>query len=84
MADKSNLSKEEKLKEIKDIVDTLRLYIQQDGGDVEFVDYEGNIVTVKLLGACVGCGMTDVTYQAGLQEILRDEIDENIEVKLIV
>ena len=84
MSDKKEFTPEQKLEEIKDIIDTLKLYIQQDGGDVEFVEYKDDIVTVKLLGACVGCGMTDVTYQAGLQEILRDEVDDKIEVKLIV
>lgn len=77
------LTVEQKIAEIKDVIDTLRIYIQQDGGDVEFVDFTDNIVTVKLLGACVGCGMVDVTYEQGLQEILRDEVDPNIQVKLI-
>lgn len=73
----------DKLEDIKDIIDTLRIYIQQDGGDVEFVSLEKNVVTVRLLGACIGCGLVDVTYQSGLQEILRDEVDRSLEVKLI-
>lgn len=74
---------EDRVDEIKEIIDTIRMYIQQDGGDVEFVGVENNIVTVKLMGACVGCGMTDITYQQGLQEILRDDIEPSIEVNLV-
>ncbi|GAA5414558.1 NifU family protein [Ureaplasma ceti] len=74
---------EDRVDEIKEIIDTIRMYIQQDGGDVEFVGVENNIVTVKLMGACVGCGMTDITYQQGLQEILRDDIEPTIEVNLV-
>lgn len=80
---KQPLTLEQKISEIKDVIDTLRIYIQQDGGDVEFVDFQDDIVTVKLLGACVGCGLVDVTYEQGLQEILRDEVDPNIKVKLL-
>lgn len=79
----NNVDLTQYLEDIKEIIDTLRLYIQQDGGDVEFVSLDNNVVTVKLMGACVGCGMTDVTYQQGLQEILRDEIDQRIEVNLV-
>lgn len=69
--------------EIKEILDTLKIYIQQDGGDFEFIDYIDNVVTIKLSGACVSCSSIDTTYQDGIQELLRDEIDKNIIVKLI-
>lgn len=69
--------------EIKEILDTLKIYIQQDGGDFEFIDYVDNVVTIKLSGACVSCSSIDTTYQDGIQELLRDEIDKNIIVKLI-
>ena len=69
--------------EIKEILDTLKIYIQQDGGDFEFIDYIDNVVTIKLSGACVSCHSIDSTYQDGIQELLRDEIDKNIIVKLI-
>ena len=78
------MTHEEKLKEILEIIDTLKVYIQQDGGEFEFISYENDIVTIKLKGACVGCGMVDVTYENGLQELLRDEVDKNISVQVII
>ncbi|MBU3830672.1 MAG: NifU family protein [Candidatus Ureaplasma intestinipullorum] len=69
--------------EIIEILDTLKIYIQQDGGDFEFIDFVDNVVTIKLSGACVSCSSIDTTYQDGIQELLRDEIDKNIIVKLI-
>lgn len=78
------MTHEEKLAEILDVIDTIKIYIAQDGGDMEFISYEDDVVTIKLLGACVSCNLTDITYQAGLQEILRDEVDPKISVKLIV
>ncbi len=73
-----------KKEEIIEILDTLKIYIQQDGGDFQFIDYIDNVVTIKLSGACVNCNMIDTTYQEGIQELLRDEVDKNIVVKLIV
>lgn len=74
---------EQKLNEILEIIDTLKLYIQQDGGEFDFISYENDIVTVRLRGACVGCASIDITYESGLQELLRDEVDKNISVKII-
>lgn len=68
---------------IKEIIDTIRLYIQQDGGDVEFIKYENNIVYLKLLGACIDCTMIDSTYKNGVEAILRDEVDPNILVEIV-
>lgn len=64
----------------------IRPYIQGDGGDIEFdriesVD-EGDIVYVRLLGACVGCALSSVTIKMGVEQILMDEIPEVIEVRL--
>lgn len=58
-------------------LERIRPYIQRDGGDMEFVsiDDEG-LVTVKLLGACVGCGLIDYTLKGGVEMILMDEIEE--------
>ena len=58
-------------------MDKIRPYIQRDGGDMQFVKIDENgIVTVKLLGACVGCGLIDYTLKGGVEALLMDEIPE--------
>ncbi len=76
---------QEIIDEIKEVIDSIRFYISQDGGDLEFVafDQQSGIVTIKILGACVGCSMIDVTYTSGVQEILVSEIKEVTGVKII-
>lgn len=69
--------------DIKEVIETIRIYIQQDGGDMELVDVKNNVITVKLLGACVDCSMSDATYKEGVESILKDEIDKNIILELI-
>ena len=62
--------------EIKEVLETLRPYLNMDGGDVEFIKYEDKIVYVKLTGACQACLFTDDTLQNGLYESLKAEIPE--------
>lgn len=58
-------------------MDKIRPYIQRDGGDMQFVKIdEDGIVTVKLLGACIGCGLVDYTLKGGVEALLMDEIPE--------
>lgn len=63
----------------------IRPYIQSDGGDVSFehVDIETGIAYIRLHGACVGCGLADVTVKMGIEAIILDEIPEINEVQVI-
>ena len=63
-------------------LERIRPYIQGDGGDIEFVsfDEETGVVTVKLLGACIGCSLVDFTLKGGVEALLMDEVPEVREV----
>lgn len=63
-----------KIDEIKHVIEKIRPYIQRDGGDVEFVSFEDGIVTVRMLGACMGCFALDDTIKDGIEAILLDEV----------
>lgn len=58
------------------IIDRLRPFLISDGGNIEFIKYENNIVYVRLLGACKDCNFIDVTLKDGIEEILISEIPE--------
>ena len=66
----------EVIADIERTVNMIRPYIQADGGDVQLVDFQDGIVTVKMLGACAGCFMIDSTLTDGIQAILMDEVPE--------
>lgn len=78
-------SKEEIVAEINEVIDGIRFYIQQDGGDLEFVSFDetNGIVNIKVLGACVGCALIDMTYKDGVETILKSEIKEVNSVNII-
>ena len=65
------------------LIDKIRPFIVSDGGNIEFVKYENNIVYVRLSGACVDCQLMDVTLSSGIADILINEIPEIKEVRNI-
>lgn len=72
-----------KTDEIKQVIEKIRPYIQRDGGDIEYVSFEEGIVSVRLLGACVGCMSVDDTIQGGVEAILLDEVQGVVGVQLV-
>jgi Fe-S cluster biogenesis protein NfuA len=52
-------------------LDTIRPAIAMDGGNVELLDIEGGVVTLRMMGACGGCPMSTMTLKRGIEERLR-------------
>lgn len=75
-----NETNEEVVKKIKIVIDKVRPYLQNDGGDVEFKRYENGVVYVRLVGACSNCPMAQMTLQDGIENALISEVPEVIKV----
>lgn len=74
----------ETIAQIEEVLDAIRPYIQNDGGDVELVNFtDDGIAQIRLLGACVGCGMADFTVTQGIEQSLVEEVPGVIGVDLI-
>ena len=65
---------------INNVLEKLRPYLQNDGGDIIFKRYENGVVYVKLLGACSNCPLIDTTLESGIEEAIINEIPEVIKV----
>lgn len=65
---------------IKEVLNTIRPFLMNDGGDVKFVRFENGIVYVELLGACQQCALADLTLKNMVEEALTIEIPEVIKV----
>lgn len=72
---------EETIKRINEALDKIRPTLQADGGDVEFVKYEDNIVYVQLQGACVGCQYSTMTLQDTIEKVILAEVPGAIGVE---
>ena len=68
------------IKKINDVLDELRPFLINDGGNIEFVKYENDIVYIKMQGACADCEMIDLTLKDGIEEALKSEIPSIKEV----
>jgi len=61
----------------------LRPQLQADGGDIELVEVENGIVKVKMKGACVGCPMSTMTLQWGVENFLKKKIPGIVKVEAV-
>lgn len=68
---------------VQTVLDKVRPRLKADGGDVELVSVENNIVKVRLTGACAGCPFSEMTLKAGIERIIMEEIPEIVEVQSV-
>lgn len=74
--------KESKVKEkVEEAIKDIRPSLQADGGDVALVEVtDKGVVKVRLMGACSGCMMSQVTLKAGIESYLKQQVPEVKEV----
>lgn len=70
----------EKIELIKEVINDIKPYLNNDGGDIEFIKYEDNYVYVKLFGACSHCGYQDYTLNNGILELIQEKVPEVISI----
>jgi Fe-S cluster biogenesis protein NfuA len=71
-------------KKVEAALNEIRPLLQADGGDVELVEVAGNIVKVRLQGACAGCPMSQMTLKNGIERILKEKIPEIESVEAVM
>ncbi len=69
---------------IKELLEALRINLQNDGGDLELVKIEGKQVFLKLKGACGTCPHAQITLKQGIERVLREQISEDITVERVM
>lgn len=75
------MNKNDVLNRVNETLDSVRPYLQADGGDISIVELtEDLVLKVKLLGACSGCPFSMQTLKAGVEQAIRRDIPEIKEV----
>jgi Fe-S cluster biogenesis protein NfuA len=60
---------------VQEAINLIRPNLKADGGDVELVDVsEDGVVKVRLVGACSGCAMSQMTLKMGIERFLKERI----------
>ena len=76
------LTNVEKMKLVEETIEReIRPMLRKDGGDIEFVELDGNTVYVALRGACSECALSGVTLKDFVQKKLREFVMPRIRVE---
>jgi len=71
-------------KKVNEALEQLRPFLNDDGGDMEFVEItDEGVVKVRLLGACSECSMSLMTLKAGLEEAIKKAVPEITSVEAV-
>lgn len=74
------MTAEEKYLEVEKALTEIRPFLNQDGGDIELVSVEDNIVKVRLSGACVACSVNQMTLKSGVEMTIKKYVPEIVQV----
>lgn len=58
----------------EEILDSIRPFLNADGGDVILIKYKDDYLYIKLIGACAGCSFIDYTIEDNIYEAIKEEI----------
>ena len=81
-----NADDSEAMQMVKEIIQTrVRPFVQEDGGDITFVEFneDSGVVYVELKGSCAGCPSSAVTLKNGIENMLKHYVAEVTSVQTI-
>ena len=83
---KINDDDSEAVQMIKEIIQSrVRPFVQEDGGDIKYVDFEedSGLVLIEMKGSCAGCPSSAVTLKNGIENMLKHYVAEVTEVRAL-
>ncbi len=64
-------------RKVEEALDSIRPYLQADGGNVEVVEITSEqVLMLELKGACKTCNMSHMTMRSGIEETIRRAVPE--------
>lgn len=65
------------LQRVESALDTIRPYLEADGGNVSVEEITSdNVVKLRLLGSCGSCPMSIMTLKAGIEQAIKRSVPE--------
>ena len=65
------------LSKIEAALDEIRPFLNEDGGDIEFVELsDEGVIKVKFTGACSSCTLSDMTLRNGVETVLKKALPQ--------
>lgn len=81
---KTNTTHEHTVTRVLEALESIRPFLNKDGGDIELVQVENKTVQVRLIGNCNGCPMSFSTMKLGVENTIKSyapEIEKVISVE---
>lgn len=67
----------ELVEKVEKALNTIRPYLEADGGDVKVLEVDKDMnVVLELMGNCGSCPMSTMTLKAGVEEAIKREVPE--------
>lgn len=75
------MNTEELKQKVSHAIETIRPFLQNDGGDISLIDVTEDLtVLVELHGACGSCPYSIMTLKNGVEQAIRRDVPEIKEV----
>ncbi|MFZ9980924.1 MAG: NifU family protein [Cyclobacteriaceae bacterium] len=80
----SNSAPDTLIRKVEDALDSIRPYLEADGGNIEIVELtEDGALKLRFIGNCAGCTLSSMTFRAGVEEAVRRLVPEVSTVEAI-
>ncbi len=70
------MNQEDLITRIEKALAEIRPYLNNDGGDIELVSVEGDVLNVRLLGNCTSCTVNQMTLKSGVEMMVKKHAPE--------
>lgn len=72
------------LERVENALNTIRPYLEADGGNVKILEITSeNVLRLELLGACGTCPMSSMTLKAGVEDAVKKAVPEISSVEAV-
>jgi Fe-S cluster biogenesis protein NfuA len=72
------------LQKIETSLDSIRPYLEADGGNVKVNEVTSDLVVkLEFVGACGSCPMSTMTFKAGVEEAIKRDVPEIRKIEVV-
>lgn len=73
----------ELLDKVMKLLENIKIFIKNDGGDVNFISLKDGVLVLEVSGHCIGCASFDSTYTFGIKTAMMDTFKEIKDVQFV-
>lgn len=70
------MDQQDLIQRIEKALAEIRPYLNNDGGDIELVSIEDDVLNVRLLGNCTSCMINKLTLKSGVEMMVKKHAPE--------